>query len=79
MKQPLEHLTANLHLCINKEEGYLLFQNIKGSNVYLIINDRKLLMAFWDFLSSMDDRFLYTGRETADYFRKVIKDLEAGL
>lgn len=76
MKPPLDHLTANLHLCINEKNGYLLFQNIKGQNVYLVIHDRKLLMAFWDFLNNMDDRLLYTGKETADYFRKVIKDQE---
>ena len=79
MKPPLDHLAANLHLCINEKEGYLLFRNMSGKNVYLIMHDRKLLLAFWDFLSSMDDRLLYTEKETEDYFIKVLRRLEEKL
>lgn len=76
LKCPLDHLTANLHLCVNEKEGYLLFQNIHGENIYLIIHDKKLLWTFWDFLSSLDDKILYTGEETAAYFEKVIAELQ---
>ena len=76
LKPPLDHLSANLHLCMNEKEGYLLFQNINGQNIYLVFHDKKLKLAFWDFLSNLGEENLYTGEETAEYFEETIKKIK---
>lgn len=46
LKSPLEHLSGNLHLCVNETSGYLLFTTVKNQNIYLIIEEPDILFKF---------------------------------
>lgn len=79
MKEPLKYISKNFHLCINATSGYLLFNNTKGQQIYLIIEEPSLLSAFLDYTESLDESRLYTAEETAGFIKEVIDRLKARL
>ncbi|MDC7289628.1 helix-turn-helix transcriptional regulator [Blautia schinkii] len=76
LKKPLNHLSENLHLCVNSSSGYLLFNNIRNQTVCLLFNEPSILAVFLDFLESLDDMALYSGEETALFVKNVINELK---
>ena len=50
LKQPLDQLPINLHLCVNETMGYFSFDNIENHTTYLMFNETKLLYVFLDYL-----------------------------
>ena len=76
LKNPLNQLSDNLHLCVNKNFGYLLFNNIHNRTICLVINESSILTTFMDYLSSLDDNTLYTGEETAEFVQILINELK---
>ena len=76
LKNPLNQLSDNLHLCVNKNFGYLLFNNIHNRTICLVINESSILTTFMDYLSSLDDNTLYTGEETTEFVQILINELK---
>ena len=64
------------HPCVNKNFGYLLFNNIHNRTICLVINESSILTTFMDYLSSLDDNTLYTGEETAEFVQILIDELK---
>lgn len=73
LKGPLENLAPNLHLSFTRYNGYILFSNHKGENIYLIIEESSILSAFMDYVSNLDEDDIYTPEETAFYLHGLIK------
>ena len=71
LKAPLNQLTENVHLVVNKNMGYLLFKDIRGQILCLTFNEPNLLNVFLDYAQSLEDGYLYTGEET----EKAIQEL----
>ncbi|MGN0353548.1 MAG: hypothetical protein ACI4EI_00565 [Muricoprocola sp.] len=78
LKKPLEHITGNLHICVNGTAGYLLCTNSYHQNIYLVFEESSLLLAFLDYASSLSEKELYTGKETGKYIESVINELKNG-
>ena len=76
LKKPLNQLSDNLHLCVNNNFGYLLFNNIHNRTICLIINEASILTTFIDYLSSLDDSGLYTAEETTEFVYTLICELK---
>ena len=76
LKKPLNKLSDNLHLCVNNNFGYLLFNNIHNRTICLIINEASILTTFIDYLSSLDDSGLYTAEETTEFVYTLICELK---
>lgn len=76
LKRPLNQLSDNLHLCVNSNSGYLLFNNLIGRTLCLIINEPGILSVFMDYLETLDSTSLYSGDETADFVKCVINQLK---
>ena len=76
LKKPLNQLSDNLHLCVNNNFGYLLFNNIHNRTICLIINEASILTTFMDYLSSLDDSGLYTAEETTEFVYTLICELK---
>ncbi len=76
LKNPLNQLSDNLHLCVNKNFGYLLFNNIHNRTTCLIINESSILTTFMDYLSSLDDSGFYTAEETAKFVQTLIDEMK---
>ena len=76
LKKPLNQLSDNLHLCVNNNFWYLLFNNIHNRTICLIINEASILTTFMDYLSSLDDSGLYTAEETTEFVYTLICELK---
>ena len=76
LKKPLNKLSDNLHLCVNNNFRYLLFNNIHNRTICLIINEASILTTFIDYLSSLDDSGLYTAEETTEFVYTLICELK---
>lgn len=74
LKKPLDHLTDNLHLCVNSSFGYLLFNNMEQHTLCLVINEVGILSAFVDYLENLDDSHFYSNDEAAAFIEAVIKE-----
>lgn len=72
LKGPLENLPLNLHLSFNAYNGYLLFSNHIGQNIYLIIEESGMLSAFMDYVSNLDENYICTPEETTLYIQQLI-------
>lgn len=76
LKKPLNQLSENLHLCVNTNSGYLLFNTLFGKTLCLIINEPGILSVFMDYLENLDDTYLYTGEQTAVFVKNIISQLQ---
>lgn len=76
LKDPLDALPQNFHLCINSGSGYLLFQNAGGQNVYLIIEESRLLETFLDYAENLAESCCLSTEETMEFLHTVISLLE---
>lgn len=76
LKQPLDQLPINLHLCVNETMGYFSFDNIENHTTYLMFNETKLLYVFLDYLQSLEETCFYTPEETADFIKCEIRRLQ---
>lgn len=79
MKEPLTRISDNFHLCVSDSSGYLLFNNTRGQQVYLIIKEPVLLSAFLNYAENLSDNRLYTAQETAAFIKEIIDELERAL
>lgn len=75
LKKPLTDVPVHFHLCVNETSGYLLFRNIRGDNVYLIIQEPGFLADMQDYIKSLDDRVLAAAGETAEFIQQVIDEI----
>lgn len=69
-------LPLNFHLCVNGNFGYLLFTNISGQNVELIIREHGLLEAFEDYLNNFDESYYMSPEETVEVIERAIQSLQ---
>ncbi len=76
LKQPLEQLPVNLHLCVNETMGYFSFNNTEDQTTYLIFNETGLLSVFLDYLESLQDSSFYTSEETCNFIKHEIDNLQ---
>ena len=76
LKQPLDQLPINLHLCVNETMGYFSFDNAENQTTYLMFNETGLLYVFLDYLQSLEDTCFYTPEETADFINSEIRTLQ---
>lgn len=76
LKQPLEQLPVNLHLCVNETMGYFSFNNTEDQTTYLIFNETGLLSVFLDYLESLQDSSFYTSEETCNFIKYEIDNLQ---
>lgn len=75
LKRPFDHLSQNLHLCVNQSSGYLLFNNLEQKTLSLIFNETSLISAFVDYLENIDEKYLYSKQETEDFVKELILKL----
>ena len=73
LKGHLENIPPNLHLGFTRYNGYLLFRNNAGKNVYLIIEESSILSAFMDYASNLDENDFYGPEESISYIQKLIE------
>lgn len=78
LRGPLENLPLNLHLSFTSHNGYILFSNHAGKNIYLIIEESSMLSAFMDYASNLDESYICTPDETASYIRETIQRYKNG-
>lgn len=78
LKGPLENLPLNLHLSFTSYNGYILFSNHAGKNIYLIIEESSMLSAFMDYASNLDESYICTPEETASFIREAIQKFKNG-
>lgn len=76
LKRPLDHLTDNLHLCVNETFGYLLFNNMEQHTLCLVIHEPSILEVFVDYLKNLDESLFYSNEETVSFIQNIIKELE---
>lgn len=76
LKQPLNQLPINLHLCVNETMGYFSFDNAENQTTYLLFNETGLLYVFLDYLQSLEETYFYTPEETADFIKCEIRKLQ---
>lgn len=79
LKQPLDQLPINLHLCVNDNIGYFCFDNVENQTTYLMLNETGLLSVFLDYMQSLDDSSFYTPEETGDLIKSIIRNLQQHL
>ena len=79
LKQPLDQLPVNLHLCVNDNMGYFSFDNVENQTTYLMLNETGLLSVFLDYMQSLDNsRFLYS-EEPGNFIKSTIQNLQQNL
>ena len=78
LQKPLNHLPANLHLCIRGNVGTLIFQKYNGEVMLFTIQEYGLLETFLDYLQNMEESSFYTTEEAAAYVEEIILKLENG-
>lgn len=66
--------SGNLCIYVNANNGYLLFSSADGNLVYLNLEEQSLLQAFYDYLSSLDDKLFYSTEETVERLRTILKN-----
>lgn len=76
LKQPLNQLPINLHLCVNETMGYFSFDNAENQTTYLLFNETGLLYVFLDYLQSLEETYFYTPEEAADFIKCEIRRLQ---
>ena len=76
LKQPLDQLPVNLHLCVNDNMGYFSFDNVENQTTYLMLNETGLLSVFLDYMQSLDNSSFYTPEETGNFIKSVIQNLQ---
>lgn len=69
-------LPLNFHLCVNGHFGYLLFTNIFGQNVGLVIREHGLLEAFEDYLDHFDESYYISPEEAVGIIKEAIESLQ---
>lgn len=74
LKYPLNQLTENLHLVVNRTMGYLLFQDIHSQLLCLMFNEPSLLEAFLDYMESLENGYLYSCEDTARMVKELIDE-----
>lgn len=79
LKQPLDQLPVNLHLCVNDNMGYFSFDNMENQSTYLMLNETGLLSVFLDYMQSLDDSSFYTPEETGNFIKSIIQNLQQHL
>ena len=77
LKGPLEDLPLNLHLSFTAYNGYILFSDHTGRNIYLIIKEPGMLSAFMDYVSHLDESRVCTPEETAACIYELAKGYKA--
>lgn len=78
LQKPLNHLPANLHLCIRGNVGTLIFQKYNGEVMLFTIQEYGLLETFLDYLQNMDEGSFYSTAESVAYVEDVILKLKSG-
>lgn len=78
LQKPLNHLPANLHLCIRGNVGTLIFQKYNGEVMLFTIQEYGLLETFLDYLQNMQESSFYSTEEAAAYVEDIILKLENG-
>ena len=78
LQKPLNHLPANLHLCIRGIVGTLIFQKYNGEVMLFTIQEYGLLETFLDYLQNMQESSFYSTEEAAAYVEDIILKLENG-
>lgn len=76
LRRPLDHLTDNLHLCVNRTFGYLLFNNMEQHTLCLVIDEPSILGVFVDYLENLDESRFYSNEETVEFIEGIIRELE---
>ena len=79
LKQPLDQLPVNLHLCVNDNMGYFSFDNVENQTTYLMLNETGLLSVFLDYMQSLNDSNFYTPEETGNFIKSIIQNLQQHL
>lgn len=78
LQKPLNHLPANLHLCIRGNVGTLIFQKYNGEVMLFTIQEYGLLETFLDYLQNMDESSFYSTEDAAAYVEDIIRQLTNG-
>lgn len=78
LQKPLNHLPANLHLCIRGNVGTLIFQKYNGEVMLFTIQEYGLLETFLDYLENMQENNFYTLEDASAYIEDIICKLENG-
>lgn len=65
--------SSNLCIYVTSRSGYMLFSTVDGELVYLELEEPSLLMAFYDYLGSMEDTYFYTTEEAVSILKDLIK------
>lgn len=74
LKHPLNQLTENLHLVVNRTMGYLLFQDIHGHILCFTFNEPSLLEAFLDYMENLENGYLYSCEDAARMVQELIDE-----
>ena len=78
LQKPLNHLPANLHLCIRGTVGTLIFQKYNGEVMLFTIQEYGLLETFLDYLQNMQESSFYSPENASAYVQDIICKLENG-
>lgn len=74
LRYPLNQLTENLHLVVNRTMGYLLFKDIRGQILCLTFNEPSLLEAFLDYMEHLENRRLYSCEDATHMVQELIDE-----
>lgn len=66
---------ASSNLCVYATEhnGYLLFSASDGKRIFLNMEEPGIVLAFYDYLNSLDESLFYTTEETTERLRAICK------
>ena len=75
LREPLNYLPRNLHLCVCSDQGNILFKNNSGDVIVLTVRETGLIDAFRDYMENMDDSCFYDSREAEEMIREIIRNI----
>lgn len=79
LKEPLNYLPRNLHLCICVNQANIIFKNNNGEVTLLTLKEPGLVDAFQDYMGNMEDSCFYTAEEAVSMIQELILNLDKEL
>ena len=76
LKEPLNYLPRNLHLCICENQANIIFKNNNGEVTLLTLKEPGLVDAFQDYMENMEDSCFYTAEESVSMIQELIFNLD---
>ncbi len=66
-------ISSNVHLCVGKDGGYLLFQDRRRQQIFVMLKEPGLLELFQDYMESLDEESFHSPQESRAILEEVLR------